>query len=157
MAASRHLSRIIILQIIYEYKLRLSCDDPQNDIDEIIERYFRLYSRNESNRSFIKSTIEGVLEHEEEINKFLQPVASNWPLDKIPRLDHHVLQIGFYELKYNEDIPPKVAINEAIELSKKFGGEKSSKFVNGVLGTMYNQLFESETNQVKLDQPATSQ
>ena len=74
MAASRHLSRIIILQIIYEHKLRLGCNDPQNDIDEIIARYFRLYDRNESNQSFIKETVKGVLSLEQEIDEILQPV-----------------------------------------------------------------------------------
>ena len=153
MASSRHLSRIIVLQIIYEYKLRLSCKDHQVNVNEIIDRYFKLYNRNQSNQDFIKRMIKGVLENENEIDNILQPVASSWPLEQIPRLDHHILQMGVFELKYSEDVPAKVAINEAIELSKKFGGNKSSKFINGVLGTIYNQLFESKPDSFKLDQP----
>ena len=141
MASSRHFSRIISLQIIYEYEMRLGCQDSEVNLESLVERYLNnLENKNLDNQKFIKELVTGVTAKKEELDKVLQPVATDWPLDQIPRLDHHILRIGAYELKYCPNIPPKVAINEALELAKKFGHNKSSKFINGVLGTIYNQI-----------------
>ena len=144
MASSRHFGRIIALQIIYEYEMRRACGDPQNDLGVIVDRYLAGSAKNLNNQEFISQLVEGVLAKQTELDQLLQPIASDWPLDQIPRLDHYILQIGVFELKYNDEIPPKVAINEALELAKKFGGNKSSQFINGVLGALYNQMvFDS--------------
>lgn len=144
MASSRHFGRIIALQIIYEYEMRRACDDPNNDLQSIIDRYASGSAKNLDNQEFISQLVSGVLDKQAELDQLLQPIASDWPLDQIPRLDHYILQVGAFELKYNDEIPPKVAINEALELAKKFGGNKSSQFINGVLGALYNQMvFDS--------------
>ena len=141
MASSRHFSRIISFQIIYEYEMRLSCADDDVSLDSITQRYFNnLENKSLQNQQFITELVQGVIDKKSELDQLLQPVAADWPLDQIPRVDHHILRIGAYELKYSPDIPPKVAINEALELAKKFGHTKSSRFINGVLGTIYNQI-----------------
>src|SRR6185369_2142188 len=84
--------------------------------------------------------VRGVAEREQELDTELQPVAPEWPIDQIARMDRVVLRMGLYELKYEKDVPPKVVINESVELAKAFGSENSSKFVNGVLGTVLRQL-----------------
>ena len=145
MASSRHFGRIIALQIIYEYEMRQACSDPNNSLQSIIDRYILGSAKNLSNQEFISQLVVGVLGKQPELDQLLQPIASDWPLDQIPRIDHYILQIGAFELKYNDEIPPKVAINEALELAKKFGGNKSSQFINGVLGALYNQMvFDSD-------------
>ena len=145
MASSRHFGRIIALQIIYEYEMRQACSDPNNSLQFIVDRYVAGSAKNLSNQDFISQLVSGVLDKQPELDQLLQPIASDWPLDQIPRIDHYILQIGAFELKYNDEIPPKVAINEALELAKKFGGNKSSQFINGVLGALYNQMiFDSD-------------
>jgi len=85
---------------------------------------------------------KGLIEHLPKINKIIEKAAPQWPLNQIPIIDRNILRIGLYELLFanKEEVPPKVAINEAIELAKSYGGENSSKFINGVLGTVYKQL-----------------
>ena len=141
MASSRHFGRIIALQVIYEYEIRRACDDSNNDLQVILDRYLQGSAKNLDNHEFVIQLVQGVLDKQDELNQLLQPIASDWPLDQIPRLDHYMLLIGAFELKHNPDIPPKVAINEALELAKKFGGNKSSQFINGVLGALYNQML----------------
>jgi len=84
--------------------------------------------------------VGGVMDHLAEIDKLISTYATDWPIEQITLVDRNILRIGVYELSYNSDIPSKVAINEAIEVAKKFGGESSGKFVNGVLGAIYKQL-----------------
>ena len=148
MASSRHFSRIIALQIIYEYEMRLSCDDDSANLETIIEHYLtNLSDKNLNNHQFIRDLTTGVIANKQALDQQLQPIASEWPLEQIPRLDHHILRIGAYELQYTPTVPPKVAINEALELAKKFGGNKSSQFVNGVLGTIYNQILAASESE----------
>ena len=84
-----------------------------------------------------------------EINSLITKYAPQWPLEQITIVDRNVLRLGIYELKYDPDIPPKVAINEAIELAKTFGGESSGKFVNGVLGSIFKDLPQAKENNAK--------
>jgi len=84
--------------------------------------------------------IDGILENVAVINQMIEKYAPEWPLEQITTVDRNALRIGIYELKFNNDIPPKVAINEAIELAKNFGGESSGKFINGVLGSIYKDM-----------------
>ena len=90
--------------------------------------------------AFVKALTRGVSKYESELDAQLQPLAPEWPMSQIARMDRMVLRIGAYELLHVTDIPPKVVINEAVELAKAFGGDNSSKFINGVLGTLLKQL-----------------
>jgi transcription antitermination protein NusB len=136
MASNRHLGRIIALQTLYEQEFRLDCQDVTFDLDTVLRRNISRYEAMVDDRDFIVQLVHGVDSKREEINTLLQPVAPEWPIDQIARIDRVILHIGAYELLFGSDVPPKVVINEAVELSKGFGGENSSKFVNGVLGTV---------------------
>lgn len=136
MASNRHLGRIIALQTLYEQEFRQDCQDINLDIDEVLRRNIARYEAMVDDREFIEELVHGVDAKRSELNELLQPIAPEWPLDQIARMDRVILHIGAYELLHNADVPPKVVINEAVELSKGFGGENSSKFINGVLGTV---------------------
>lgn len=104
----------------------------------------------EENKEFVSKLISGVLENQQSIDQIIEKAAPEWPLEQITLVDRNVLRLGLFELLYGnkEEVPPKVAINEAIELAKNFSGESSGKFVNGVLGTVYREL-ESQTKEQK--------
>jgi len=139
MASNRHLGRIIALQTLYEVELRREADDSQLDIEQILERNIARYKEMLSDTEFIRQLVNGVLKQAAKLDAKLQPVAPEWPIDQIARMDRIVLRIGLYELENEADVPPKVVINEAVELAKAFGGDNSSKFINGVLGTLLRQ------------------
>ncbi len=112
------------------------------DLEEIIAVNFRNFAPNFDDGGFVKDTVKGVLDHLKEIDDYITKYATEWPLDQITCVDRNILRIGVYELIVNDHIPPRVAINEAIEIAKAFGGESSGKFVNGVLGAIYNEMPE---------------
>lgn len=143
MASNRHLGRIIALQTLYEQAFRTECGDTTVVLDEVLQRNINRYKAAAHDKEFIQELTLGVAKQEKELNKTLQPIAPDWPLDQIARIDHIVLMIGAYELINHSDVPPKVVINEAVELAKGFGGENSSKFINGVLGTLLRQIDPS--------------
>src|SRR6185312_3520040 len=103
---------------------------------EVLSRNIHRYHDTVDDRKFIEQLVKGVDSKQVELDKVLQPVAPEWPIDQIARMDRIVLRMGLYELENEADVPPKVVINEAVELAKAFGGDNSSKFVNGVLGTL---------------------
>ncbi len=144
MASNRHLGRIIVLQSLYEIIFRQACSDVSIDQDEIIERNKSRYKSSSKDDDFIEELINGVLKEADELDKRLQVLAPEWPLEQIARIDHLVLRIGAYELINHKDVPPKVVINEAVELAKSYGGDNSSKFVNGVLGSLLKDTHPSE-------------
>ena len=147
MASNRHLGRIVALQTLYEYEFRVQSEDTSVDIDEILTRNLERYSTAIDDKDFVEALVKGVLLVRDDIDKKIQPIAPDWPIDQIARVDRNILRIGIYELLYKADVvPPKVAINEAVELAKAFGSDNSSKFVNGVLGTAYRTLVEDTTN-----------
>ncbi|MDB5166632.1 MAG: putative transcription termination factor [Candidatus Saccharibacteria bacterium] len=139
MASNRHLGRIIALQTLYEQDFRCDAKDPEFDLSEVLNRNIDRYKDMVDDIAFIEALVKGVSEKAEELDATLQPVAPDWPIKDIARMDRAVLRVGLYELLYEKDVPPKVVINEAVELAKAFGGENSSKFVNGVLGTVLRQ------------------
>lgn len=143
MASNRHLGRIVALQTLYEAEFRVSCNDADFVMSDVLDRNIARYSETIEDKDFIVTLVEGVSAKEAELDAELQPLAPDWPIDKIARIDRVILRMGLYELKYEKDVPPKVVINEAVELAKAFGGENSSKFINGVLGTSYRAI-ESE-------------
>jgi N utilization substance protein B len=140
MASNRHLGRIVALQTLYEAEFREQCHDDQFELAEVLTRNMDRYSETIDDKAFIEALVNGVYNNQAELDEFLQPLAPDWPIDKIARIDRIVLRIGTYELKIAKDAPPKVVINEAVELAKAFGGENSSKFINGVLGSVYRAI-----------------
>jgi N utilization substance protein B len=136
MASNRHLGRIVALQTLYEQDFRLECEDPAFDIDEVLERNIGRYSETIEDKDFISRLVHGVDEKQEGLDAIIRPVAPEWPIEQIARMDRVILRMGVYELMFDASVPPKVVINEAVELAKAFGGDNSSKFVNGVLGTV---------------------
>lgn len=154
MASNRHLGRIVALQTLYEYEFRLSCNDTNLDIDEILQRNIHRYKDTIEDQDFIIKLVKGVIAEQDDLDATLQPVAPEWPIDQIARMDRVVLRLGLYELLHEPSVPPKVVINEAVELAKAFGGENSSKFVNGVLGTVLRNQEESEAPAAEADKPS---
>lgn len=139
MASNRHLGRIITLQTLYEQDFRSECADSNFKLSEVLARNIDRYHDTVDDHNFIKRLTEGVTAKSDELDKLLQPLAPEWPLAQIARMDRIILRIGAYELIYGKDAPPKVVINEAVELAKAFGGDNSSKFVNGVLGSLLRE------------------
>lgn len=147
MASNRHLGRIVALQTVYEYDFRAKAGDFEVDLGEIRERNLERYKDEIQDKDFVKTTVEGVIEHRKMLDEKLQPIAPEWPLSQISRIDHAILRLGLYELLHcGDNVPPKVAINEAVELAKSFGSDNSSKFINGVLGTAYRTLVKEESD-----------
>ena len=135
--SNRHLSRTLALQSLFEWDFN---KHPVQKLEEIVEHNMKSFAPDFDDGGFTGNLLKGVLKHFEIINKMITRYAPDWPLDQITVVDRNVLRIGIYELKFNDEIPPKVAINEAIELAKSFGGESSGKFINGVLGSIYKDM-----------------
>ena len=137
--ANRHLSRSIALQSLFEKDFD-NLDDSK--IGLIIRRNIKEFAPGLEDLSFTEELVKGVLKNRKKLDKIIEKAAPEWPLNQIAVIDRNVLRIGLYELLYSkkEEVPPKVAINEAIELAKTFGGESSGKFINGVLGTVYKEI-----------------
>lgn len=153
MSANRHLGRIIALQTLFEQDFRSAAADDSFELEAVLARNISRYQATVDDKAFIERLVRGVDKHAAALDAELQPVAPEWPIDQIARMDRVVLRIGLYELKYEKDVPAKVVINEAVELSKAFGSENSSKFINGVLGTLLRQI----TGEAKPAPTATTQ
>jgi len=140
--ASRHLARSIALQSLYEWDFFKE----EKNCKEITKRNIEEFAGKSDDNDFIYQLVEGVIANIEELDKIISAAAPEWPLEKITTVDRNVLRIGLFELIYGnkEEVPPKVAINEAIELAKGFGGSSSGRFVNGILGTVYKEMEEEE-------------
>ena len=133
MSISRHQTRIMAMQSLYELDFR-----PDSDVNEVAKRNAKEISKEENPEyEFGLKLILGTLKNTIKIDAIIQAAAPEWPLDQIAVLDKIILRLATYELLFTKDVPPKVAIDEAVELAKSFGGENSSKFINGALGTIY--------------------
>lgn len=143
---NRHLSRVIILQTLYEWDFR-----PGGSINEIKDRNIANYPE-KADIDFINQTIKGVIKNQKNIDNNIEKAAPEWPLEQISAIDKTILRISIYELLNSKDIPHKVAINEAVELGKTFGGQNSSKFINGVLGTLWRQSPQSKEEEHKKEE-----
>jgi len=132
--SNRHLARTIALQTLFAWDFNGQKD---GDIERLIADNFANFAPNFDDGGFVKDLVLGVRDNLEEINKLIVKYATEWPLDQITTIDRNILRLGIYELLHS-DIPPRVAINEAIEVAKSFGGDASGKFVNGVLGALYS-------------------
>ncbi len=155
MASNRHLGRIVALQTLYEFEFRTQAEDSNVSLDEILSRNLARYESAIDDIEFVKDLTQGVVAAVADLDSKIQPIAPEWPIEQIARIDRGILRLGLYELLHRSDkVPPKVVINEAVELAKAFGSDNSSKFVNGVLGTAYRTLVEersadAETKQTK--------
>lgn len=132
MASNRHFARILLMQALYEWQQR-----DTEDLAQIIERHLAKHEFEENNLKFIHKAIAGLKRHMEEIDAIITASAPEWPIPQIAQVDLSILRLSIFELIFDDEVPPKAAINEAVELAKAFGGENSSKFVNGVLGTVF--------------------
>jgi len=139
--ASRHLSRSVAMQSLYEWDFR---GKKMELLPEIIVHNTKEFAPGLEETEFIADLVNGVLAKIEEIDKIIEKAAPQWPLEQIAMVDRAVLRLGIFELLFgnHDEVPPKVAINESIELAKTFGGNASGKFVNGVLGTIYREIGE---------------
>ncbi|MGB9726595.1 MAG: transcription antitermination factor NusB [Minisyncoccia bacterium] len=146
--SSRHLSRSLVLQTLFEWDFYGPDNKTKKDIKSIFKRNLETIGSGLEDIEYPKNLLEGILNHLEEINQLIVQGAPEWPLKQINIIDRNVLRIGIYELLFadKKEVPPKVAINEAVELAKVFGGDSSKRFVNGVLGTIYRQLEEIKKN-----------
>lgn len=134
------------MQTLYEYDFRGGDETLELELDPILKRNLGEFSKSIEDTNFVEDVVDGVHRHALDIDAVIAPAAPEWPVDQIAKIDKIILRIGVYELMIKRDVPPKVAINEAVELAKAFGGENSSKFVNGVLGTIYrkSEFYEPE-------------
>ena len=141
--ASRHLARSIAIQTLYEWDFK---NYPALALPEIAKRNIQEFGPGLKEEEFVNKLISGVAKHRQELDNIIEKAAPMWPLDQIDMIDRNVLRLGLFELLYEDkiEVPPKVAINEAIELAKSFGGESSGKFINGVLGTVYREMEKKD-------------
>ncbi len=144
--ANRHLSRSIVLQSLFEWDF----GGKPEDLKHVIDRNIAEFAPGHTDHAFMYMLAELVVRKQAVIDDILMKAAPEWPLEKISNVDRNILRIGLTELLFGdrEQVPPKVAINEAIELAKTFGGENSGKFVNGVLGAVYKEIGEPGKDQV---------
>jgi N utilization substance protein B len=138
----RHLARSIIMQVLYQWDFR---GRPTAALPAIIEQNMEEFGGGlDSNVEYIQETVQEVIDHIPMIDQLIAKFAPHWPIEQMSLVDRNILRIGVYELHFVSEIPDRVAINEAIELAKNFGGPSSGKFVNGILGAMYNDMPKEE-------------
>lgn len=137
---SRHLSRSIVLQTLYEWDFLKK----GKDVKEIFQRNLQSFGAGLPDHEYSEKLLDGILEQWEKLNQLIVSGAPEWPLEQINIIDRNILRIGIFELLFADlkEVPPKVAINECVELAKTFGGDSSRRFVNGVLGTVYRGMEE---------------
>jgi len=157
--SNRHLSRSIVLQTLFEWDMNTEEKNADAEAPEaILDRNIEEFTDTTKDKPFMKRLLDGVLAKREDLDAVIAKAAPEWPLDKIARVDRNILRIGLYELLFADraEVPAKVAINEAIELAKNFGGDSSGSFVNGVIGGVYKELGEpgkDETSKKKKKMP----
>lgn len=137
--SNRHLARTVILQSLFQWDFL----GQQGELEKIIDKNIAELAPGLNDEGFSVRVGKGILKHRNEIDELIARLAPEWPLDQITAVDRNILRLGIYELKFNKEIPPKVAINESIELAKAFGSDASSRFINGVLGSLYKELTEA--------------
>jgi len=142
--SNRHLARTIALQTLYQWDFN-GKNEGEEDVVALLKDNLHRFAPEFDDNNFSENLVSGVVKNLTEIDSEISGHAPEWPIDQITIVDRNVLRIGIYEMKFDSDIPEKVAINEAIELAKAFGGESSGKFVNGVLGTIYKELVAKNT------------
>jgi len=153
--SNRHLARTIAMQSLYQWDF-LGQDDAR--LPEVIKFNRAEFAPDFDDGGFVQELVDGTLKNRKEIDEIITHFAPDWPLETITTVDRNILRLGCYELKFSEAVPSKVAINEAIELAKSFGGEASGRFVNGVLGAVYkDMLAKGETKEVDKQLPKSKE
>ena len=142
--ATRQLGRGVVIQSLYEWDFY----GRKEKIEDIIERNLEEFAPGFGEKEFVMKLTTGVVEKIDELDKIIEASAPQWPIEKLPIIDRNALRIGLYELLHadRKEVPPRVAINEAIELAKTYGGHNSGKFINGVMGTVYREIGEPDRN-----------
>ena len=135
--SNRHLARTIAMQTLYQWDFT---GKQEKSVSDTIEFNLKEFAPDFDDKGFVAELVANVIAHAEKIDKIITQYAPDWPIEQITNVDRNILRIGVYELKFSETVPSKVAINEAIELAKTFGGESSGRFVNGVLGAIYKDM-----------------
>ncbi len=150
--ANRHLARSVVLQTLFEWDFKENDDSMAQDV---LLRNIEEFAPGVSDLPFMQMIMRGVLEKKKEIDSIIGKAAPDWPIEKIAIVDRNILRMGLFELLFvdRSEVPAKVAINEAIELGKAFGGETSGKFINGVLGAVYKELGEPDKDAVSPSRP----
>jgi len=144
--SNRHLARSIAMQTLFEWDFR---GQPSAALPAILEHNLIEFGTGINEQKFSAELVNGVVDNLSKVDATIVRYAPDWPLDQIAVVDRNILRIGVYELTIISSTPPKVAINEAIELAKSFGGPSSGKFINGVLGAIYKELTKDEKNNTK--------
>lgn len=145
MAGRRRKARALALQALYEI------DAVGHEMDAVVTHLLANEGLSEEDAGFVGELVRGVIQHKEEIDRHIQGFASAWPVKQIPVVDRNILRLAIYEILVDDKTPVKVAINEAVELAKRYGGDNSSKFVNGVLGSVSTLVNSSEAREVEDD------
>ncbi len=145
--ANRHLSRSIVLQTLFEWDLN---SIEKSEVSDALRRNVEEFAPNKTDLPFMEKLLDGILQKQSELDLIITKAAPDWPLERISPVDRNILRLGLYELLFadRKEVPAKVAINEAIELAKQFGGDNSGRFVNGVLGAVYKEIGEPGKDEV---------
>lgn len=139
----RHLARSVVMQVLYQWDFK---GQPTAALPAIIEQVVAEFGSGlEKEHEYITKTANDIIDHADELDATIREYAPDWPMEQIAIVDRNILRIGIFELLHNDSIPAKVAINEAIEIAKSYGGPSSGKFVNGILGAIYKNLPQEET------------
>ena len=147
--SNRHLARTIAMQSLFEWDFK---QRPAADLNDIVKYNYHEFAPEFGDHGFTEKIVKGVVKNLKKIDGYIKKYAPEWPLDQITTVDRNILRIGIFELVFDPDIPSKVAINEAIEIAKTFGGESSGKFVNGVLGSIFKDLGNVKKSEDKEQQ-----
>lgn len=134
--ANRHLLRTVALQALFEWDF----NNRLGNISDIVKHALKEFAGGAEDTQFSEELVAGVVENIDELDRIIVDTAPEWPIAQITIIDRNVLRLGIYELIFSKKVPPKVVINEAVEMGKRFGGESSGKFVNGVLGTLFKNI-----------------
>ena len=137
LANNKRRSRVVTLQVLYEL------DSSEHDLETVLSTYPDDIALPKTARTFSRNLVAGVLAHREEIDKIIETFAPSWPVHQMATVDRNILRIAIYEIRFGGHTPPKVAINEAVEIAKIFGADGTPKFVNGVLGSVMEEVKET--------------
>lgn len=155
--ATRHLCRSVLLQSLYEWDFYKMKEGKEVDLISILDRNMKVLAEGIDEPDFVYRIAKNLADHFVDIDKIISRAAPAWPIDQINIIDRNILRVGLSELVFGnpEEVPPKVAINESIELAKTFGGDSSSKFINGVLGTVYREMMENKKTEAAVKEEKT--
>lgn len=151
--ANRHLARTIAMQTLFCWDF----NQQKDSLEELTKENFQQFAPEFDDHGFVNDLVKGVVANLPAIDAYIVKYATEWPLDQITPVDRNILRIGTYELVFDKNIPAKVAINEAIEVAKSFGGDASGRFVNGVLGAVYKEIPVKDIDQQTSDKTESSE